>query len=79
MNHEHGQGQSLAPGITAGLEPHGLITDEHELRALGKGVTNEVIENTFHVEGMETLADPDLERPRLSQLHPAPGVARVPN
>ena len=63
---EQGQGQSLAPGITTGLEPHGLITDEHELRALGKGVTDEVIENTFHVEGMETLADPDLERPRVT-------------
>ena len=62
---EEGQGQSLATGVTSGLEPHGLITDEHELMALGKGVIDEVIDNTFHVEGMETLADPDLERPRV--------------
>ena len=41
---EEGQGQNLATGITTSLEPHGLITDEHELKALGKGVTNEVIE-----------------------------------
>ena len=62
---EEGQGHSLATGVTSGLEPHGLITDEHDLRALGKAVSDEVIENTFHVEGMETLADPDLERPRI--------------
>ena len=62
---EEGYGQSLATGVASGLEPHGLITDEHELRALGKGVIDEVIESTFHVEGMETLSDPDLERPRV--------------
>ena len=34
---------------------------------LGKSVTcsDEVIDSTFHVEGMDTLADPDLERPRV--------------
>ena len=56
---EEGKGQSQATGITSGLEPRGLITDEHEFRALGKGVSDEVIEDTFHV------AVPDLERPRV--------------
>ena len=64
---EEGQGQSLATGVMSGLEPqcHGLITDEHELRALGKGVSGDIIENKFQVEGMGTLADPDLERPKV--------------
>ena len=62
---EEGQGQSVATGVTSGLELHGLIPDEHELRPLGKGVSDDVIENTFHVEGMDTLADPDLDGPRV--------------
>ena len=48
---EEGQGQSQATGVTSGLEPHGLITDEHELRALGKGVTDEVIETHILCRG----------------------------
>ena len=68
---EQGQGQSLATGVTTGLEPHGLITDEHERRALGKGVTDKVIENTFHVEGMETLADPASRGLGLRQRGPS--------
>ena len=35
------------------------------MRALGKGVSDDVIATTFRVEGMETLADPDLERPKV--------------
>ena len=76
-----GQGEST--GITSGLEPQNLITDEHELRELEKGADDEVIENTFHVDGMTTLADPDLDRPNVpvtrsgsvEKVHKKPKVA----
>ena len=52
---KQGQGESL--GTMSGLEPQNLVTDEHELRALGErlSVNDEVIENTFHVYGMVTF------------------------
>ena len=74
---EEDQGQGESTGITSGLEPQNLITDEHELRELGKGADDEDIENTFHVDGMTTLADPDLDRPKVPVTRSG-SVGKVP-
>ena len=74
---EEDQGQGESTGITSGLEPQTIITDEHEFREVGVGADNEVIENTFHVDGMTTLADPDLDRPKVPVTRSG-SVGKVP-
>ena len=74
---EENQGQGESLGITSGLEPQNLITDKHELRALGESVNDEVIENTFHVDGTTTLADPNLDRPKVPVTRSG-SVGKVP-